>query len=56
MMTQSFEIVFSDQRNLVYTILQSTYNKVPPKKLSIVVIGTDLRSTGKSTLSDIFGH
>ena len=33
MMTQSFEAGFSDHHHLIYTILKSTYNKAPPKKL-----------------------
>ena len=33
MMTQSFETGFSDHHHLIYTVLKSTYNKAPPKKL-----------------------
>ena len=33
MTTQSFETGFSDHHHLIYTILKSTYNKAPPKKL-----------------------
>ena len=33
MKTQSFETGFSDHHHLIYTILKTTYSKVPPKKL-----------------------
>ena len=33
MKAQSFETGFSDHHHLIYTILKTTYSKVPPKKL-----------------------
>ena len=40
--SRSFETGFSDHHHMIYTILKTTFIKLPPKKLCIVTIRTDL--------------